>query len=254
MWPRALLKGGAMAPKQIGWSRYVFLRKYATEKVEEELEKPLQSENKVVQLLNDAANFNEMGDPSWQTSPYPQTAIIPGKDDRVRQDPRESSVLVFPGQGTIKVGSVNDYLRFPRVKEIFDIANEILCYDVLKILQKGPREKLNRTEFNQTATLALSLAAIEKLWEERPRAVENCKVVAGYSVGELAALVFSGCISMEDSLRLAAVRGAAMQAASDKEPQGMISVYCKPGCKVGETLQEAKNYAMNLGVSEPVCR
>ncbi|XP_015118323.1 probable malonyl-CoA-acyl carrier protein transacylase, mitochondrial [Diachasma alloeum] len=254
MWPRTLLKGTAtLPPKQIGWSRYVLLRRYATENLGEELQKPSESEAKVTELLNDAANFNEIGDPSWQTSPYPQTAAIPGKEEKIRQDPTQTSILMFPGQGTIKVGYVDEYLRFPKVKEIFQIANEILCYDVLKILQKGPKEKLNRTEFNQTATLALSLAVIERLWEERPRAVDNCKSVAGYSVGELAALVFSGCISMEDGLRLAAVRGAAMQAASDKEPQGMLSVYCKPASNIAEACEEAKRYAMDVGVSEPVC-
>lgn len=259
MWPRTLLsKKGAAASvaKQIGWSRYVFLRRYATENIDGESheKKSSESEEKVTELLKDAASFNEMGDPSWQTSPYPQTAVIPGKEERVKQDPAETSVVMFPGQGTIKVGAVNDYLRFPRVKEIFAIANEILSYDVLKILQKGPTEKLNRCEFNQTATLALSLAAMEKLWEERPMAIDNCKAVAGYSIGELAALVFAGCITMEDGLRLAAVRGAAMQTAADKEPQGMLSVYCKPVCNIADVCEEARSYAMDLGVSVPVCK
>ncbi|XP_063977183.1 probable malonyl-CoA-acyl carrier protein transacylase, mitochondrial [Diachasmimorpha longicaudata] len=252
---RTLLRRGAEVsslPQKIGWSRYVLLRRYATENLEES-QKPSESEAKVTELLNDAASFNEMGDPSWQTSPYPQTAAIPGQEERIRQDPTEASIVMFPGQGTIKVGHVTEYLRFPRVKEIFEIANEVLSYDVLKLLQKGPKEKLNRSEFNQTATLALSLAAIERLWEERPRAVNNCRAVAGYSVGELAALVFSGCISMEDGLRLAAVRGAAMQAASDAAPQGMLSLYCKAGSNIAEACEEAKSYAMNIGVSEPVC-
>lgn len=43
-----------------------------------------------------------------------------------------------------------------------------------------------------------SLAAIERLKEERPNAVNNCVGTAGFSLGEITALVFAGSIDFED--------------------------------------------------------
>ena len=54
--------------------------------------------------------------------------------------------------------------------------------------------------------------------------MEHCSAAAGLSLGEYTALVFAGAIDFEDGLRLVAVRGRAMQDASDAVPSGMVSV------------------------------
>lgn len=166
----------------------------------------------------------------------------------------DTSVLLFPGQGVLKVGTISQYMKFPRVKELYEIANSALGYDLAKLCLQGPQSQLNRTEFNQPATVVASLAALERLWEERPRAVQACRVAAGYSVGELTALVFSGAITIEDAIRLAAVRGAAMQKASEQSPQGMISTFCSASARISDICKDAQNWAMELGVENPVCR
>ena len=51
--------------------------------------------------------------------------------------------------------------------------------------------------------------------------MKNCIATAGFSVGELTALIFSGALSFEDGLRLVQVRGQAMQEASDLESSGI---------------------------------
>ena len=51
--------------------------------------------------------------------------------------------------------------------------------------------------------------------------MKNCIATAGFSVGELTALIFSGALSFEDGLRLLQVRGRAMQEASDLESSGI---------------------------------
>ena len=52
--------------------------------------------------------------------------------------------------------------------------------------------------------------------------MKNCIATAGFSVGELTALIFSGALSFEDGLRLVQVRGQAMQDASDLESSGIL--------------------------------
>ncbi|CAF4503527.1 unnamed protein product, partial [Rotaria magnacalcarata] len=56
-------------------------------------------------------------------------------------------------------------------------------------------------------------------------AVENCVVTAGFSVGEVTALVFAGCMTFEDGLRLIKTRAEAMQSASNEVNSGMMSVF-----------------------------
>lgn len=162
---------------------------------------------------------------------------------------------MFPNvAGTLKVGKIREYLMYPRVKDMFEIANEALGYDILKICEFGPQKLLNRTEYNQPATVLTSLAAVEKLQEERPLAIDNCVNAAGYSVGEIAALIFAGAINFESGIRLVGVRAAAMQQASELQPQGMISVFCTPEARTGQITMEAEKWARDLGVQVPVCR
>lgn len=225
--------------------------KYSTN----DIKTPIGEEN-VARLLKEAATYTDAEDTSWATSPYPADAPISVEKEEVKPkiDPLDTCVVLFPGQGTIKVGAVQKYLRFPQAKELFEIANEILDFDVLKLCLKGPQEKLNQTRFNQPATVLTSLAALEQLREERPKAFETCVATAGYSIGELTALIFSGVLTFEDGIRLVSVRGNAMQYASEKSPQGMLSVYCTPEAKLLDACKNAQKWALDNGVEEPVCQ
>ncbi|MCF0234020.1 MAG: acyltransferase domain-containing protein, partial [Thermoguttaceae bacterium] len=68
------------------------------------------------------------------------------------------------------------------------------------------------------------LAALEVLKETNPEVLENCAATTGLSLGEYTALTCAGVLSFEDGLKLVALRGAAMQEASDATPSGMVSV------------------------------
>lgn len=212
-------------------------------------------EPKISQLLEDSASFNDRNNDEWATKPYP-TSAIPKEftETKPKHNPIDNSIILFPGQGIIRVGDVKQYLHYPRVKELFSIANDILGYDLLKICKYGPQSLLNRTEFNQPATVVTSLAAIEKLQEERPRAIESCVGIAGYSVGELTALIFSGAVPYEEGLKLVGVRATAMQAASEMSPQGMLSCFCSAGAKIGNILEQAQKWALDMGAPDPVCK
>jgi len=58
-------------------------------------------------------------------------------------------------------------------------------------------DKLSDTLYCQPAVVVTSLAAVERLKEESPRAINNCIATAGFSVGEISALIFSGALTFE---------------------------------------------------------
>ena len=213
-------------------------------------------ETELSKLLENAATFSEAEDKNWATNPYPETAPVNQQKELEKEKvlPNDNSIFLFPGQGVLKVGTVQEYLRFPRVKELFSIANEILDYDLLKLCMQGPQKQLDKTEFNQPATVVASLAALEKLIEERPTVLENCRAVGGYSLGELTALIFSGAIDFESGIKLVKIRAKAMEKASEQSKQGMLFVYTRPEAKIYQVCKDAEAWARDLGVNEPVCR
>jgi [acyl-carrier-protein] S-malonyltransferase len=133
--------------------------------------------------------------------------------------------FLFPGQGAQAVGMGREVAgQLPAARELFDRANAVLGYDLAELCFHGPQEKLDSTVHSQPALYVTSLAALEKLRTEKPEVVAECQAAAGLSLGEYTALVFAGVMTFEDGLRLVAERGAAMQAAADATPSGMVSV------------------------------
>lgn len=123
------------------------------------------------------------------------------------------------------MGMCGDVSTMPRhVKALYDIASSILGYDLLEVCANGPIEELNKTVYSQPAILVASLAALERLRDENSDVIDRCVVTSGFSVGEIAALVFAGVFSFEDAIRIVKVRAEAMQLASELVPSGMSTV------------------------------
>ncbi|VDN15882.1 unnamed protein product [Dibothriocephalus latus] len=119
--------------------------------------------------------------------------------DRPQTVPIEkTSIIMFPGQGAQFVGMGKNVIDIPGVKDMFESASSMLRTDLLKTCLEGPPEKLKKTIHCQPAVYVTSLAAAKKLQLERPEAIERCVAVAGYSVGEIAALVFAGAYTFEE--------------------------------------------------------
>ena len=85
---------------------------------------------------------------------------------KIKIDPRDMSVLLFPGQGAQFVGMGKTLLDYPIVRDMYEVASTILGYDLLALCLNGPKEDLDRTVHCQPAVLVTSLAAVEKLKEE----------------------------------------------------------------------------------------
>jgi [acyl-carrier-protein] S-malonyltransferase len=149
--------------------------------------------------------------------------------------------FLFPGQGAQAVGMGRQlYGTVPAAKRLFDEAAEILGYNLIAVCANGPAGQLDSTVVSQPALFTCSLAALEGLKASEPATVAACQAAAGLSLGEYPALVFAEVMSFSDGLRVVQQRGAAMQAAADATPSGMVSILTLEPDKVEELVAAAR--------------
>jgi [acyl-carrier-protein] S-malonyltransferase len=129
--------------------------------------------------------------------------------------------------------------KYPRARELYDRAAEILGYDLAKLCFEGQAAELDTTVISQPAIFVTSLAALEMLRADNPDVIEACSVAAGLSLGEYTALVFAGAMDFETGVRVVQQRGEAMQAASDATPSGMVSLLLLDREKVAAVCEQA---------------
>ncbi|MFN6076149.1 MAG: ACP S-malonyltransferase [Fluviicola sp.] len=127
---------------------------------------------------------------------------------------------VFPGQGAQFSGMGKDlYDNSPIAKEMFAKANEIVGFDIQKIMFEGTDEELKQTKVTQPAIFLHSTILAACLGDEfKP------DMVAGHSLGEISSLVANKTLSFEDGLRLVYKRALAMQAACEAVPSTMAAI------------------------------
>lgn len=127
---------------------------------------------------------------------------------------------VFPGQGAQFIGMGKDlYDNYKIAKELFNQANEILGFDISKIMFEGTDEELKQTKVTQPAIFLHSTILVATLGEDfKP------DMVAGHSLGEFSALVANKTLNFQSGLRLVAARANAMQMACEKNPSTMAAI------------------------------
>lgn len=127
---------------------------------------------------------------------------------------------VFPGQGAQFSGMGKDlYDNSDVAKEMFNRANEILGFEITKVMFEGSDDELKQTKVTQPAIFLHSTILATVLGDSfKP------DMVAGHSLGEISSLVVNKTLSFEDGLRLVSKRALAMQAACEKEPSTMAAI------------------------------
>jgi [acyl-carrier-protein] S-malonyltransferase len=127
---------------------------------------------------------------------------------------------VFPGQGAQFSGMGKDlYDNSALAKELFESANEILGFDITRIMFEGSDDELKQTKVTQPAIFLHSTILAACIGDEfKP------DMVAGHSLGELSSLVANKTLSFEDGLRLVLKRALAMQKACESEPSTMAAI------------------------------
>ncbi len=119
--------------------------------------------------------------------------------------------FVFPGQGSQSPGMLAELAATSRlVQDTFAEASTGADIDLWAIASAADDVRLNQTEFTQPALLAAAIA-VWRVWLSRGGSTPAR--LAGHSLGEYAALIAAGALSLADGARLVRQRGRLMQAA-----------------------------------------
>jgi [acyl-carrier-protein] S-malonyltransferase len=152
--------------------------------------------------------------------------------------------FVFPGQGAQYPGMGKDlYENSAIARELFDKANNLLGFEITKIMFEGSADELKQTKVTQPAIFLHSVILSKVLGNKFAP-----EMVAGHSLGEFSALVASGAISFEDGLMLVSKRAMAMQKACEKQPSTMAAIVgladelVEQACTETEGVVVAANY------------
>ena len=150
---------------------------------------------------------------------------------------------VFPGQGAQFSGMGKDlYENSSIAKELFEKANEVLGFDITKIMFEGSAEDLKQTKVTQPAVFLHSVILAKTIENFAP------EMVAGHSLGEISALVAAEVLDFESGLKLVYKRALAMQAACEANPSTMAAILgledqiVEDACATIEGIVVAANY------------
>ena len=128
----------------------------------------------------------------------------------------------FPGQGSQSIGMLSELSKAcAEVRSTFGEASYALGYDLWKLVQEGPEERLNATEQTQPAMLAAGVAAW-RCWAARGGPLPG--VAAGHSLGEYSALAAFGALGFSDAIRTVSARGRFMQKAVPEGEGGIAAI------------------------------
>jgi [acyl-carrier-protein] S-malonyltransferase len=127
--------------------------------------------------------------------------------------------FIFPGQGAQFSGMGKDiYDANPKAKALFDNADQILGFDISRIMFSVSADELKQTNVTQPAIFIHSVAIALSQEAQSP------DMVAGHSLGEFSSLVANKTLAFEDALKLVSKRAQAMQKACELNPSTMAAI------------------------------
>ena len=127
----------------------------------------------------------------------------------------------FPGQGSLEEGMGREIaLAVPEAMEVYRVGSEASGLDLRKLCFESPLDELVKTEVQQPALVATSLAVLAAL---RTRGITPDYVV-GHSVGEFAAIAAANSIETAEAIGLVRERGLAMAEAARESDGTMAAI------------------------------
>jgi [acyl-carrier-protein] S-malonyltransferase len=158
--------------------------------------------------------------------------------------------FLFPGQGSQTVGMGADVFESsPAARRVFTEVDEALGFALSQLCFSGPDEALRETINAQPAIVTVSLALLAALQEALAAQTSTSSsswttpltpaYTAGHSVGEYAALVAAGSLSLADAARLVRERGRLMHHEGTLCPGSMAAVIAMDEASLQEVCAEA---------------
>ena len=130
--------------------------------------------------------------------------------------------IVFPGQGSQSLNMLAPFAAYQAIVDYYcSKASSVLGYDIQSLIQTGPEEKLNQTEYTQPALLVAGVIAWD-IWKKNNS--QKPAFFSGHSLGEYTALTCAGSIAFEDAVTLVQARGQYMQTAVPEGQGAMAAI------------------------------
>lgn len=154
---------------------------------------------------------------------------------------------VFPGQGAQFVGMGKElWDQGGALKELYLQAEEVLGFEITKLMFDGTDEDLKQTAVTQPAIFLHSVILAKALGDDfKPG------MVAGHSLGEISALTSAGVLSFEDGLKIVKVRANAMQKACEMNPSSMAAILGLEDAVVEEVCEEVNGVVVAANYNCP---
>jgi [acyl-carrier-protein] S-malonyltransferase len=158
---------------------------------------------------------------------------------------RRMFAIVFPGQGSQKPGMGRDlHDQFSEARSVFQRVSEATGTDIARLCFESDEETLRQTQNAQLALFTTGIAAWSAL-ESKLNGLEPA-AAAGHSVGEYAALVAAGFLSVEQGARLVQRRGELMAESGSKRPGTMAAVLGLERADLEQICQEASSEGVTV--------
>ncbi|ODR00849.1 ACP S-malonyltransferase [Mycobacterium sherrisii] len=131
--------------------------------------------------------------------------------------------LLAPGQGSQTEGMLAPWLELPGAAEQMARWSQASGLDLVRLGTSASAEEITDTAVTQPLVAAATMLAHQELTKRGLLSGKDL-IVAGHSVGEIAAYAIAGVMAPDDAVALAATRGAEMAKACAAEPTGMSAV------------------------------
>ncbi len=156
--------------------------------------------------------------------------------------------FLAPGQGSQTEGMLSPWLELPGAEDQLALWSKASGLDLARLGTTALIEEITETAVTQPLVVASTLLAHQELTRRGLLASQTSNaelILAGHSVGEIAAYAIAGVMGADDAVALAATRGAEMAKACAIEPTGMSAVLGGDEAEVLSRLEQLELFPAN---------